>query len=485
VDVDFTYSTALAYYSPAVKAQVDKFARFCLLIGLELEPFQRLIVSELFSGRRRLLILLPRGNGKTTLKAAVALWHLLKHPEPEAYVAAATKDQARKLFDQAVKMINRTPEIRELITPQHSRLIVHRKEGDELIRTGVLHVLSSDDSGSQHGHDPTFVFIDELHAHKKDDTYVALDSALVKHPESQMAIISTAGYEKDSTLGRMRDNALALPNKEHYGRLTIVRDELSNFTMLEWALTEHDDLSNPKVLKEANPASFVTIEALSEQVHSLGLDPLDVARLHANVWTRARESWLPLGAWDNCIEEGAYIPDYADVFLGVDIGYKDDYSAIGILHKREDGKTVIKAQIYKPPGRGDQLQLSVIEEAIRDLSTKYRVLDVRYDPKFFERSAQMLSAEGFTLSEWWPSDSRASLMTNKLYEAIISNRIVHDGTDRELANHVQSAAVTQTPKGPKLHKGKTKEKMDALMAVAIGFTCVMYETPAQPVLTFI
>ena len=61
--------------------EVDRFAAFFGLLGHELEDFQRLIVEEIFSERRETLTLIPRGNGKSTLLAAVALWTLLRRPD--------------------------------------------------------------------------------------------------------------------------------------------------------------------------------------------------------------------------------------------------------------------------------------------------------------------------------------------------------------------------------------------------------------------
>ena len=53
---------------------LEDFADDC---GLELEPFQRRILRAIASGTREVVVLLPRGNGKTALAALVALHHLV------------------------------------------------------------------------------------------------------------------------------------------------------------------------------------------------------------------------------------------------------------------------------------------------------------------------------------------------------------------------------------------------------------------------
>ena len=65
------------------------FAGFCKLIGLDLEPFQRRIATAANGPERELAVLLPRGNGKTTLLAAIALYHLMTVERAEVYCAAA------------------------------------------------------------------------------------------------------------------------------------------------------------------------------------------------------------------------------------------------------------------------------------------------------------------------------------------------------------------------------------------------------------
>jgi len=48
-----------------------------------------------------IVVLLPRGNGKTHLVAAIALHHLLTVENAAVYCAAASREQARILFEAA------------------------------------------------------------------------------------------------------------------------------------------------------------------------------------------------------------------------------------------------------------------------------------------------------------------------------------------------------------------------------------------------
>ena len=52
-------------------------------------------------------MLLPRGNGKTTLLAAYALWHLLETEDARVNFTAATREQASIAFEHAVRFAHR------------------------------------------------------------------------------------------------------------------------------------------------------------------------------------------------------------------------------------------------------------------------------------------------------------------------------------------------------------------------------------------
>jgi len=131
------------------------FERFCRLIGLKLEKWQRDLVGEALSPRRELIVLIPRRNGKTTLMAAVALFRLLKDSDAAIVLAAASREQAGHLFNSARSFALSNREVR-------ARLEITRRK----LRapTGRLIVVSAD-AERQLGWDPSLVVVDELCAH--------------------------------------------------------------------------------------------------------------------------------------------------------------------------------------------------------------------------------------------------------------------------------------------------------------------------------
>src|SRR3954470_16355631 len=162
---------------------LEDFAADC---GLELEPFQRRILRAVASGTREVVVLLPRGNGKTALMALVAVHHLVTTTNARVVVAAASRDQATNLYAYADRYA------RALGDPH----VVHRylelrwydhvgsaaKHGTYWSRS--LTVLASD-APKLHGLTYSLAIVDELQAHGDEAVYVALASALHKRPGAQ------------------------------------------------------------------------------------------------------------------------------------------------------------------------------------------------------------------------------------------------------------------------------------------------------------
>jgi phage terminase large subunit-like protein len=145
------------------------FLSLCDRAGFAPEPFQKKIASAFFGPEPELLVLLPRGNGKSRLIGALAVHHLLVEPEPRIYVCAASREQAGVVHEYA----------RSFARHVDPDIDVNQRE----IRTqhGYLRVVASD-AGKLQGLTPSLSIVDELHAHRDADVYLAMRTALLKRP---------------------------------------------------------------------------------------------------------------------------------------------------------------------------------------------------------------------------------------------------------------------------------------------------------------
>jgi phage terminase large subunit-like protein len=278
-----------------------EFATFCKLVGLELEPFQRRIEKAAAGPEREFVGLLPRGNGKSTLLAAIAVDHLLSVEKAAVYVAASSREQARVIFEIAAAFV-RTLDHPNLVVRHHELRYWEDPETAKVF-SRHLRVLAAD-APRLHGLTPSLAIIDELHAHADDSVYLAMKTAQLKRAGSKLIVISTAGAGADSPLGRLRSRALAQPHVTRKRALTDARGAQLRF--LEWSLDEDGDIDDPREVKRANPASWISTDGLREQREAV--PDLAYRRFHANQWTEREGHWLPPGAWQACVGKPELTP---------------------------------------------------------------------------------------------------------------------------------------------------------------------------------
>jgi phage terminase large subunit-like protein len=294
--------------------------------GLSLEPFQKRIAREALSDVRELLILLPRGNGKTCLQALVALHHLLTVDDAEIFCCASSRDQARILFQYAAKFAREVDD--EHIVHRHLELRWCPDPDEPQVFTRYLRVLPAE-APRLYGLTPSLMFLDEMQALATDDVYVALSSALHKRPDSKLIVVSTAGQGAASPLGQLRQRALGLPKVKRRGFVTEARGP--DLAMLEWAVPEESESIAPGTVKKANPASWITARAIRSAKD--GLPELAYRRFVANQWVGKIGSWLPAGAWQDCAGQ----PEFTDgerIYVGVDVGGSRSDSAVAWVNER-------------------------------------------------------------------------------------------------------------------------------------------------------
>jgi phage terminase large subunit-like protein len=429
-------------------SETDRFVAFFGMLGHRLEDFQRLIVEEVFSPRRETLVLIPRGCGKSTLLAAVALWSLLRGRGQQIVVGAASREQAGVLFDIARQMAQH-PEIAP-------RVEVTRRE----IRTagGWLKVIAAD-GPRQHGLILDLAIVDELHAHRTDELYLALRTSMLKRPGARMVTISTAGARTETPLGALRERALKLPKVERSGALT--RAVGDNLAMLAWELPQGATINDMAAVKKCNPASWVTVDGLREQreaVHELAF-----ARYHANVWTGGEAPWILADMWDGCAAAPVIEADH-NVVVGVDASIRHDTTAVVVVRRDEREQFHALWRVWEPT-RGQEVPLAEVESFVRDLAGHFRVLAVVHDPHYFWHARQRLEDEGIPMVEW--QHRRMASATRTLHEVVAHERLRHGG-DPVARQHALAAEVKEREFGLILSKTATKEPIDSLSALAMA-----------------
>lgn len=473
---------------------------------LRLEPFQRFILKMAFkTGRAELLVLLPKGNGKTLLFAALAVFHLLTVDNAECFIGAADGEQAKTMYRFASHFVESEPELEARLDVRKSTREIRSKRDQ-----GFIRVLASDQSkagGKRHSYNPSLALIDELHAHENDSLYTALRSATFKRG-GLVITISTAGHdEENSPLGikraavyayehsggrirrGLRVNGRAQAVKHKDGRLTIVEAPSGNTCMLEWACTSEDDLDNMEVVKLANPASFVTIAGLEDGHETL--EPSTFARYRANVWAQAADAVIKEAVWD-ALNDGSTIPKGVPRWAIVDFAQKSDGAAVTQLYLDERQKLIPKAHVWarreKKAGRPqpaahtlvdeERIRQSIVRDHIRHIhKNEGEVLGVIFDPHLFD--PEELNDEGYLMIPFPQKRERQVPASKKLFDTINEGGFAHDG-DKVLRSHVISAGAVPAGEGWRFSKAVSKKLIDACICLQMGVEQAIQGVPAKP-----
>lgn len=423
-----------------------------------LEDFQRLMLQPLFDGVTETLILLPKKNGKTTLLAALALFHLLTTPDAECVIAAAARHQAEIMLKQARKFIQKSPSLSRLMK-------VQRREIHSLVDDGIIRILAAD-ADTADGVIPTLALVDELHRHKSADLYGVFADGLGPR-NGKMITISTAGDDDMSPLGKMRRAAYELPGLKRDGAYRCASTD--DYAMHEWALEPDQDLEDLELVATANPASWQTIERLQLRRNSPSMTTARWARFGCGVWMRESDAAISMVEWAACSKDYPGIPEGEPVRVGIDVGWKWDTTAIVPHWLRPDGSAVIgQPVILTPPQDGTSLDKQHILAAVAAINETNHVIAVVMDPAAEgEVLAQDLEAAGFTVVGYSQAPQPMSLAAERTTTSIREGRLLHPD-DPELNSHVlNSVPKWTTSEQWRFAKSKSRRPIDGLIAMAM------------------
>ena len=406
------------------------------------EAWQQDFVDELFeinpaTGLRIYtegLLGIPRKNGKSLLAAVLGHYLLTMDAERGAEIvsAAGSKDQARVVHNVARSMGEKSPRLRDLVRVMRNAIICDATDGTWLV------VASNADL--QQGSNPSGYIVDEYHVHKTDELKNALDAGTGARQQPLGITITTAGSTKSRPLRELYDNALKSPTAEIEQRgeyLTIVRDRAAGFLMYWYAAPPDADISDPAVMKGANPASWITVEYLQKQLAKPSMREAHFRRYHLNQWVDDEQTGIKPDEWDALKRRGFKIPDGSTASIGIDIGYRHDWSAVVATAELEGGEVGIEAHLFEPPeGEGEELDIeATVEVAVFDLMKRLRVTRISLDPMLATVLMQRWVKRRLPVFEFPQTQGRMAVCSVKLLSAIRKRQLVHDG-DLLLRAHV-------------------------------------------------
>ena len=449
----------------------------------EVLPFQRDVIEDIYrlddEGKRlhrTYLLGLPRKNAKTTLAAALGVFHLSADDAdaaPVAIAAAGDRQQARLVFDEVRRMIQASEDLSSVCQVYRNEVRCHRNGG-------TFRVVSAD-AGLQQGLNPSFVVIDEYHVHKSTELFDALTLGSATRSQPLAIVISTAGYDLESPLGRLWRYGTKVKNGE-------VDDPSFGMTWWGPADNEEYDAHDPEVWARFNPAwsHFMNRDEFASAHRRTAEAPFTRYRL--NGWTKVENSWLPAGVFEALASDRRLEPGER-VVLGFDGSYSGDSTALVACTVDEPRHLEIVGLWEKPDDQsamGWRTPVHEVYAEIVEAFDRFNVVELAADPWRFEQSLASLADEGYPVVEF-PTGSvqRMTQATIAMYEAIVDERLSHNG-DPALVRHFGNAILREDARGSRITKTSkaSVRKIDLAVASLIAYHRAAVwrevEAPAEP-----
>ena len=311
-----------------------------------LELFQKAFIQALFgfvdkeTGIRKYkkgALFIGRKNGKSTMDSGLATYMLTKDGEggAEIYSIATKREQAKVVWDEAKRMIKKSPALAKRI-----RCLVGGIFYDET--ESQMKALASD-SNSLDGLNAHFVIADEVHAWKdKNLLDVMYDSMSARE---QPMLLET------STMGTIRESVF--DNEYDYFSEIIKGYEDKSDIVDETVLPVIYELDNPsewldeKKWYKANPGlgTIKNIKDLRDKVNRAKNNPTELTNLLCkdfNIRQNEQDKWLDFDTINN---ESTYeMDEIYDTYAvgGVDLSSTTDLTCATLLIAKGDRKYVLQ-----------------------------------------------------------------------------------------------------------------------------------------------
>ncbi|MFC1558584.1 terminase TerL endonuclease subunit [candidate division KSB1 bacterium] len=382
------------------------------------------------------VVSMPKKNGKSTLSAIVGLWYLLYGNDfSEIYVLSRDLSQSQMvIFNKMVNAATMNKQMLPLLKITKDTIEMPSK--DSFIKAIPMDISIS-------GVSPDLLIGDEIWSFEQERMRKVWDE-LTTIPTKKMLtfITSYAGYNEE--------------------------DEEDLLWNLYKKGLKGDDLEMFFYWSHENKASWVTKQYLKTQKKRLRKNTY--LRLHENRWTSGEENFIDMEMWDKCCsrKHKPLLPSKnIYVTVAVDIGYKNDNSAVVVVTKEENTVKLVSHKIWIP-SKFKPLDIEeTVENYIKELNESFTINGVYYDPYQFHRSATTLEKERIPMKEFPQTVDRLTEMAQNLYD-LITNENILMYKNAELRRHAQNSKAKETQRGWRIIKKTGSKKIDAIISLAMA-----------------
>jgi phage terminase large subunit-like protein len=320
---------------------------------IELELWQKAFIAGFFGfihkidetrKHREAFLVVARKNGKSTIASGIGLYLQIADGEPgaEIYAVATKKDQAKLVWIEAKRMVNKSPALKKRI-----KTLVAEMSSE--VNDSIFKFVGSD-SDTLDGLNVHGALLDEIHAWKDKNLYDVIVDGTPARDQPAIIMITTAGTVRESvydlkyTEAEQHINQIEDKGKPDDHRYFPIIYELDN--RKEWV--------DENCWKKANPGieTIKSIDSLRSKVEKAKKNPLLVKNLLTkdfNIRETSSEAWLTFEQLNNTstysLED--LKPTYG--IGGTDLSKTTDLTAAKVLFMLPDNPNIYVISMYWLP----------------------------------------------------------------------------------------------------------------------------------------
>lgn len=442
---------------------------------------------------RRVILFIPRKNGKTFICALILIILMLTEDDySEFYSICIDRDLAGIVKSTISKILSASPHISKYFT------VPRTLSGRTVCSlTHSIYQPRTSQANSNNAIQPSAFIADEIGAFKERSNIEAMESG-------QLSVRNPLEFEL--TTAYAEDQSIMLEELDYLKKLYkgLEQDERL-FALLYYAPEEH--LWDDEGIEIANPLriphNYDLIRDRREKALAIPSKREEYLTKNVNhfVPTNAGESFIELDRLRKCVNvRGSFDWNDKDVYLGLDLAQTNDNTSVSMV-AYEDGMIFAKSWAFIPADRIDEknrrertdynrfiqegdcfacgeevVSYAYIEKFVSELEGKYgvRIQSIGFDRYNCISTAEKLETEGYTMVEVKQHSSVLHAPTKLLQESILERTFSYDGSKLYEINFQNARCTLDTNLNMYVNKKKSTGKVDMVVSTIIAI-CLLQQ----------
>ena len=458
-----------------------------------LQPWQVFIIASIFGWVKKstklrrfslAYIEVPRKNGKSQLAAAIGLYTFVADGEfgAEVYSGATTEKQAHEVFRPAAQMIERSPELAQVlgVAVASKRLSVQADGSrfEPVVRT------------PGDGASPHVGIVDEYHEHDADTLFDTFRTGMGARQQPLLLVITTAGTNMEGPCKALQGDVSkvldgSLDRAEVFGIIYTI--DAGDAWMSEAALRK----TNPN-LDVSVSLDFLQVEQRAALLNARKQGIFQTK--HMCVWLGANMAYFNLQRWRELADPGLKPESFIGLpcVCAIDLSTKRDITArILGFRKVLEGKDhyyifsrfyLPEEQVARPEAQhyqgwaeqgalvvhsGSSIDFELVEQDTVEEIRRFRAREFAFDPWNAEQFGQGVARQTKAVPvEIQQSTRMLSAPMKELDVLIADGRIHHDGNPvlTWMMGNVTAHEDANENVFPRKESGREENKIDGAVA---------------------